>query len=67
MVIYIFVFHKLFYAEKENGILLQQDINLIRKHLRIQSQEQTHFGPMFQFYTPWKHEKPKDFWYFQGV
>ena len=52
MVTYIFVFHKLFYAEKENGILLQQNINLIRKYLRIQSQEQTHFGPMFPFYTP---------------
>ena len=52
MVTYIFVFHKLFYAEKENGILLQQNINLIRKHLRIESQEQTHFGPMFPFYTP---------------
>ena len=27
----------------------------------------THFQPMFNFYTLWKHQKTRGFWCFQGV
>ena len=27
----------------------------------------THFQPMFNFYTLWKHQKTRSFWCFQGV
>ena len=27
----------------------------------------TNLWPMFVFYNPWKHQKTKDMWYFQGV
>ena len=40
-------------------ILFETDVFQMIKKL-------THFWPIFPFYTPWKHQKTKDFLVFSG-
>ena len=43
-------------------------VGLCTYNLKIETgDKQTHFWPIFPFYTPWKHQKTKGFLVFSGV
>ena len=48
------------------GMTIQQRSRSNKKAMTIAKISLTHFWPMFPFYTPWKHQKTKVFW-FSGV